>query len=274
MRWPPRIGNICRNDFYVEMAESMGYETSMNLMIVDDYEALSRAGADWVTESVNAKPDAAIVIATGETPMGVYRELAERRSRGLIDTSRLRVFELDAYLGLVPDDRRSLFGWARRSFIEPLGIAEENVVRLAGDARDPWEACRRYEATVRKVGGFDLSILGLGPNGHLGFNEPPSLPDAPTRVVDLTPESIVSNGRYWGGEEQVPRQALTCGMDLLLKARRTLLLVSGMHKHQIVHRAVEGPQTPDVPASYLQSASHVTILVDQEAWYGPQKQNK
>jgi glucosamine-6-phosphate deaminase len=268
MRWPPRIGNICRNDFYVEMAESMGYETSMNLMIVDDYEALSRAGADWVTESVNAKPDAAIVIATGETPMGVYRELAERRSRGLIDTSRLRVFELDAYLGLVPDDRRSLFGWARRSFIEPLGIAEEHIVRLAGDTSSAWVACRAYDAAVREVGYFDISILGLGPNGHLGFNEPPSPPDAPTRVVDLTPESIVSNARYWGGEEQVPRQALTCGMDLLLSARRTLLLVSGAHKHQVLHRAIAGPQTPEVPASFLQSALNVTVLADRAAWQG------
>src|SRR5688572_27946987 len=130
MRWPPRIGNICRNDFYVEMAETMGYETSMNLMIDDDYEALSLAGADWVTESVNAKPDAAIVIATGETPMGVYRELSERRSRGLIDTARLRVFELDAYLGLVPDLLPSVFSWARRAFIEPLEIADENIVRM------------------------------------------------------------------------------------------------------------------------------------------------
>ena len=247
---------------------------NMELVIADDYDALSRAGADWLIEATREQPDAAIVAATGNTPMGMYIELAQYRSRGLVDTSRLRVFQLDAYLGLAPDDPRALFSWTRRSFIKPLGIAEENVVRLAGDAPDPWEACRRYEATVREVGGFDLSILGLGPNGHLGFNEPPSPPDAPTRVVDLTPESIVSNGRYWGGEEQVPRQALTCGMDLLLKARRTLLLVSGMHKHQIVHRAVEGPQTPDVPASYLQSASHVTVLVDREAWYGPQTQNK
>jgi glucosamine-6-phosphate deaminase len=198
----------------------------------------------------------------------MYGELAERRARGLIDTSQLRVFQLDAYLGLPQEDRRSLFGWMHRSFIEPLGIAEANVVRLAGDALDPREACRVYESSVREAGGFDLSILGLGPNGHLGFNEPPSPPDAPTRVVDLTPESIASNARYWGGEEQVPRQALTCGMDLLLAARRTLLVVSGAHKYEVLHRVVEEAQTPDVPASYLQSASNVTVLADQAAWRG------
>jgi glucosamine-6-phosphate deaminase len=260
MRWLRRTGSIFRNGCCGER---------MKLIVVDDYEALSRAGADWLAEATRAKPDGAIVVATGDTPMGVYRELAERRSRGLIDTSRLRVFQLDAYLGLAPDDQRYLFGWMRRSILEPLGIAEANVVRLAGDAPDPWEACRNYEAAVHLVGGFDISILGLGPNGHLAFNEPPSLLDAPTRVVDLTPESIVSNARYWGGDEdQVPRRALTCGMDLLLAARRTLLVVSGAHKHQILHRAMEGPQTPDVPASYLQLAPHVTVLADRAAWEG------
>lgn len=240
----------------------------MNLIVVDNYDALSITGADWLTDAIHAKPDAAIVVATGETPMGVYGELAERRARGLIDTSMLRVFQLDAYLGLAPDDRRSLFGWTRRSFIEPMCIPDENVVRLVGDSRDPSEACRLYDKAVCKAGGFDISVLGLGPNAHLGFNEPPSGPDAATRVVDLTPESILSNARYWGGEEQVPRQALTCGMDLLLAARQTLLVVSGAHKHQILHRTVEGPQTLEVPASYLQSASNVTIMADRAAWQG------
>ena len=237
-------------------------------MIVDDYKALSRAGADWLAESIRARPDAAIVVATGNTPMGAYRELAERRSRGQIDTSQLHVFQLDAYLGLACDDPRSLFGWTRRSFVKPLGIAAENVVRLDGQAPDPWDACRRYEMAVRAVGGFDISILGLGPNGHLGFNEPPSPPDAPTRLVDLTAESMVSNARYWGSEDKVPRQALTCGMDLLLAARQTLLLVSGIHKYRILHQTVEGPQTPEVPASYLQLASNVTVLADRAAWQG------
>ena len=240
----------------------------MDLIVADDYDALSRVGASWLIEAIREQPEAAIVAATGNTPMGMYIELAQRRFRDSIDTSRLRVFQLDAYLGLAPDDPRALFGWTRRSFIEPLGIEEANVVRLAGDAPDPWEACRRYEAAVYEAGGFDISILGLGPNGHLGFNEPPSAPDAPTRVVDLTRESIVSNARYWGGEAQVPRQALTCGMDLLLEARRTLLLVSGSHKHQILHRTIEGPQTPEVPASFLQLAPNVTILADRAAWLG------
>lgn len=240
----------------------------MDLVIVDNYEKLSQAGADWLMAAIREKPDTAIVVATGDTPMGIYRELAARRARGQLDTSRVRVFQLDAYVGLAPDDRRSLFGWMRRSFLDPLAIPATNVVRLPGDAPDPWLACREYEEAVGKIGGFDASILGLGPNGHLGFNEPPSPPDAPTRVVNLTPESLLSNARYWGSQEVVPRRALTCGMNLLLSARRTLLVVSGKHKQEILHRAVEGPQTPEVPASYLQSASRVTVLTDRAAWQG------
>lgn len=141
MKWRLRIGNICRRGCCGE---------SVDLIIADDYDALSRAGASWLIEAIRKHPDAAIVAATGHTPMGMYIELAQRRFRDSIDTSRLRVFQLDAYLGLAPDDPRALFGWTRRSFIEPLGIAEANVVRLAGDAPDPWEACRRPRRMLQR----------------------------------------------------------------------------------------------------------------------------
>ena len=238
----------------------------MELLVTEDYNALSRTGADLMAALIAAKPDAAIVLATGDTPMGMYRELAERRRRGELDASRLRVFQLDAYLGLAPDDPRSLYGWMQRAFLDPLGVPPENVVRLPGDAADPEAACRVYDLAVQAAGGFDLAVLGLGPNGHLGFNEPPSTPDAPTRVVDLTEESLASNARYWGGREQVPRRAMTAGMAQLLSARQTLLLVSGAHKRAILHRTICGPATPDVPSSYLRQAANVTILADRAAW--------
>ncbi len=238
----------------------------MHVVTVDDYEALSRAAADLVCAVIANNPAAVMVLATGNSPMGLYRDVAQRRQRGEIDTSRLRVFQLDAYLGLAPDDPRSLYGWLRRSVLDPWGVPETNVVRLRGDAVDPEAECRAYYESVVAVGGFNLSVLGLGPNGHLGFNEPPVEPDAPTRIVDLTPESVASNARYWGGRDRVPRRATTAGMTALLAARQTLLVVSGAHKQAILRRTVAGPVTPDVPASYLQQAANVTVIADRAAW--------
>jgi glucosamine-6-phosphate deaminase len=240
----------------------------MRLMVVEDEAALARAGADLVGAAIATRPQAAVLVATGRTPMGMYRELAQRRQRGELDTTGLRVFQLDDYLGLPADDRRSLYRWMKSAFLDPLGIPESRVVRLPGDAPDPPAACLAYELAVREAVGIDLSILGLGPNGHLGFNEPGSDPQAPTRVVELTEASVASNATYWGGTHLVPRRALTAGMTVLLAARQTVLVVSGEHKRQVLRRVVEGPPTPDVPASYLRLAPRVTVLADRAAWPG------
>jgi glucosamine-6-phosphate deaminase len=237
----------------------------MRTVVVADYEALSRVAADAIAATLLRKPDALLLLATGDTPMGAYRDLAERHLRGELDTSRLRAAQLDEYAGLAPDDRRSLYGWMTRSFAEPLGVPEEHTIRL--DASLPPDiACRRYDAAVADAGGFELAVLGLGPNGHLGFNEPPIERDAPTRLVPLTPASIRSNARYWGDEDDVPREALTCGMATLLQARQILLVVSGPHKREILRRTLTPPPTADVPASWLQQAAgDVVVLADHDA---------
>lgn len=238
----------------------------MRLIVTEDYEALSRAGADLVVEVLAANPAASVLVATGDTPMGMYRELVERRLRGEFEVPRLRVFQLDEYLGLGPEDRRSLYRWTVRSFAQPLGVPAANVVRLPGDATNLEAACRAYEEALRAAGGIDLAILGLGPNGHLGFNEPPSDPGSTTRVVELSEESIESNGRYWGGRNQVPRRAMTTGMSVILSARRALLVVSGAHKRDILRRAIDGPVTTDLPASYLRLSPDITVIADTAAW--------
>ena len=236
------------------------------IQVEKNYGALSRAGAETVAEIFRTHPDAAVVVASGNTPQGLYRELAAARRAGAFDPGRLRVFQLDAYVGLSPDDPRSLYRWTRSSFTEPLGLDPHQIVRLPGDARDLQAACHAYDEAVSNAGGFDLAILGLGPNGHIGFNEPPSRDTDVTRVVDLTEASLESNALYWGGRERVPRQALTAGMNVLLAAKKILLLVSGAHKHDVLHKVLQGPVTPEVPASYLQRSSDVTVLVDRAAW--------
>lgn len=237
----------------------------MRIIVTKDYAEMSRAAADFVADFTQAKPNATLVLPTGDTPLGLYRELIARHQQGTFDPSHLRIFQLDEYLGVAPEDDRSLYGWVKRAFLDPLNIPLENVVRLAGDTPDPDAACRTYHAAVLAAGGLDLALLGLGPNGHLGYNDPPADATATTRVLDLTESSLQGAARYFGGLDRVPRQALTCGMDLLLGARQKLLIVSGAHKREILRQALSGPLTPEVPASYLQQASEVTIIADEAA---------
>lgn len=237
-----------------------------SVVVVEDADELGRVGADLVADELRRTPGAWVSVATGETPMGMYAELAARRRSGLLDTGGLTPVQLDEYLGLEPDDRRTFFGWMRRSFLEPLGIADERVVRLPLDG-DLAAACAAFDRTLDARGGLDLAILGIGTNGHLGFNEPPVDPGAPTREVGLSTATIDANARYWGDVNDVPTRAVTTGMRQLLAARAIVMVVSGPTKREIVHRALEEPVTPQVPASFLQeTGAAVTVIVDREAW--------
>ncbi|WP_425145066.1 glucosamine-6-phosphate deaminase [Deinococcus sp.] len=231
---------------------------SVTLHVSSTPEALALAAADFIAARVKEKPDLSLLAATGNTPMPTYAELARRVQAGEADFRRVTAVQLDEYLGLDDlsldvGDPRSLWAWMARSFVEPLGI--RRVVRL--------HAPLAFEAEVGELGGLDLAVLGLGPNGHLGFNEPPSPPDAPTRQVALSAKSLESNRAYWG-ELPVPGRAITAGMNVLLAARETLLLVSGAHKQDILRRTLEGPQTPELPASYLRR-TRLTVLTDEAA---------
>ena len=233
-------------------------------MIVADAAALALQAADEMALEMARKPSLSLLAATGNTPMATYGELASRRAAGTLDVSGLRVAQLDEYLGVSDEDPRSLYRWLERSLTAPLGVTPDRLVRFHANASDPNADCRDFESHLAGWGGIDLAVLGLGPNGHLGFNEPPSPADAPTRVVELTAESLESNAPYWNGLE-VPRRAITAGMDLILASKRVLLLVSGEHKRGILRRALLGPITPDVPASLLRHAN-LTVIADRAAW--------
>jgi glucosamine-6-phosphate deaminase len=233
-------------------------------LIVEAADAadLARRGAQLIADAIGERPRAALLLATGNSPMATYVELAGMQERGELDSSEVRPFQLDEYLELGPGDPRSLAGWMRRSFTEPLGIPDDRVTWLEVDG-DIEASCARYAGAVRDAGGYDLAVLGLGPNGHLGFNEPPSAIDAPTREVELAPESLVSNAIYWG--DDVPRRAVTAGMDLIMEARSVLVIVSGSHKQGILSRMLEGEPSPECPASLLRLRDGVTVAADRAA---------
>lgn len=224
-------------------------------------EAAAELAAEMVEETVRANPRAALLPATGNTPVPLYRTLAVRG----LSLPDVRIFQLDEYVGVPGDDPRSLYGWLRRILIDPLQVAPSRVTRLRGDARDLQAECASYDRAVTAAGGIDLAILGLGLNGHLGYNEPPSPPDAPTRVVPLSAESRVSAASYWPPGTVTPDRGITAGMDVILSARRVLLLVTGSEKRHILRRVLEGPMEPGVPASFLRAVHGATVIADRDA---------
>lgn len=236
--------------------------TGLTLQAQADAGAVARAAADHIAARVRARADLTVLVATGSTPMATYAELARRVQAGTLDLSRVTAVQLDEYQGLSDPDPRSLWAWMDRSFVAPLRITR--TVRFDPRAA-PQDTCRDYDAAVAAIGGIDLAILGLGLNGHLGFNEPPSPADAPTRTVTLTPASLESNRVYW--DTDVPTQALTAGMEMILAARSTLLLVTGASKQAALGRLLTGPPSPDFPASLL-SGEAVTVLADRAALGG------
>ena len=238
----------------------------MRVTVETDGAAMGARAADAIASAIRETPNLAVAVATGNTPMGTYARLAGMRASGDLDAARVRPFQLDEYLGRPPDDPQSLWSWMERSFVVPLGIPAARVRRFEtghGGAR----ACAAMDGALHEAGGLDLAILGLGPNGHLGFNEPPCGPDAPTREVALTPESLASNAAYWT-DGVVPARAVTLGMATILAARRVLLLVSGPAKHRILRRAVEDAPSEEVPASWLQKHTDCKVIADRAAWEG------
>ncbi|HEY8787014.1 MAG TPA: glucosamine-6-phosphate deaminase [Candidatus Limnocylindria bacterium] len=232
------------------------------LRATSDEQSLAAAGADIVCDVVRAVPSAVVTFATGQSAMPIYRALAERVDRREIDFSHVRVFELDGYVGIPLDDRRSLYAWLMRDVIVPLRIPERAVTRLRGEASDPVSACREYDRALDRSGGYDLAILGLGPNGHVAFNEPPADPESDAHVLDVTEESIESAVRYWGSREEVPRRAITTGLKRLIAARRVLLVARGEAKRAALVRALGGGADPMTPASFLNHSADVTVLTD------------
>ncbi len=237
---------------------------TLELREVEDADGLAREAASIIADAVASQPDALVLAATGDTPMGTYAELVRRESVGEFDSSSMRIAQLDEYLGIAPDDPRSLFGWLDRALMQPLGIAADRVIRFDMQAADASQSARDFDARIQRAGGIDLAILGLGLNGHLGFNEPPSDAQSPTRVITLTPATLSSNAAYWA-DRPVPTRAITAGISLILSARRILLLVSGERKAAVVDRLRHSATDPQLPASALHAHPDALLIADHAA---------
>ncbi len=235
----------------------------MRVLVVSDPEEGGAFVADGIAALIRTRPDAVLGVATGSTPLPVYSALRERLDG--IPVDRVRAFALDEYVGLPVEHPESYRSVITREFVEPLGLDPARVQVPDGALDRLATAGDRYEAMLNEAGGVDLQILGIGANGHIGFNEPGSAFTSRTRVVDLAEQTILDNARFFPSVDDVPRRAVTQGIATILDARELALLAFGAHKADAVARAVEGPVTEAMPASVLQRHPAATLVIDEAA---------
>lgn len=230
-----------------------------------DYEAMSLRAARIMAAEVVRKPDCVLGLATGSTPVGAYRQLSQWNQEGQLSFREVRTVNLDEYKGLEPTHDQSYRYFMQVNFFDHLDILRENTHVPNGMAADADAECKRYDELIRSLGYADLQLLGIGHNGHIGFNEPGSAFVAPTHVVDLTERTIEANSRFFASADDVPRQAMTMGIGCIMAARRILMVVSGEDKAQAIYDAFCGPIDPKCPASILQLHPDVVLVGDKAA---------
>ena len=237
----------------------------MRIYQVEDYAAMSRTTADIIATQITEKPDCVLGLATGSTPVGAYALLAERRLGGELSFERVRSVNLDEYYGLSPEHEQSYRHFMEKNLFGLVDIRPENTKVPNGLATDPVAECARYDRLIEDLGGIDLQLLGMGHNGHIGFNEPGPAFIPETHLVDLAESTVDANSRFFASRDEVPRQALTMGIRAIMQARRVLVIVSGGDKAEAVKKAFAGPVVPDVPASILQLHRDVVLVADKAA---------
>ena len=233
-----------------------------------DYNAMSRRAAAVIAAQVVSKPDCVLGLATGSTPIGAYKQLIEWHKQGDLSFSEVRSVNLDEYFGLAPTHDQSYRYFMQTNLFDHVDIVPENTNVPNGLAQDAAAECARYEQVVAGLGYADLQLLGMGRNGHIGFNEPCDEFPVATHLVDLTQSTIDANARFFASANDVPRQALTMGVGTIMRARSILVMVSGADKAEAVRKTVMGPVTPEVPASILQLHPNVTLIGDEAALSG------
>lgn len=237
----------------------------MRIIKAKDYQDMSRKAANIISAQVISKPDCVLGLATGSTPIGAYKQLVEWYEKGDLDFSQVTSVNLDEYKGLTRDNDQSYYYFMNDNLFSHVNINKENTHLPDGTEADSDKACADYNEVIKAVGGIDLQLLGLGHNGHIGFNEPADSFPLYTHCVDLTESTIKANQRFFASYDDVPKQAYTMGIGTIMSAKKVLVVVSGEDKAEIVKKAFFGPVTPQVPASILQLHPDVTVVADEAA---------
>lgn len=237
----------------------------MKIVRARDYDDMSRKVANLIAAQVTLKPTTILGLATGTTPIGTYQQLIKAYENGDLDFSQVRTYNLDEYRGLTHDDPQSYHFFMNDQLFNHINIDPANVHVPDGSNPDADAACSEYDRMVEEAGYCDLQLLGIGRNGHIGFNEPDEVFSKGTHCVDLTQSTIEANARLFEREEDVPRQAYTMGTQTIMNARMVVVAANGENKAQAVHDMCFGPITPQCPASILQLHPNVVVVADEEA---------
>jgi len=237
----------------------------MRIYCEKDYEAMSRRAANIIAAEVIRKPDCVLGLATGSTPVGTYKQLIAMCEQGDVSFKEVHTVNLDEYKGLAPTHDQSYRYFMQDNLFDHVDIDPANTNVPSGLAEDAEAECAAYDKLVESLGYADLQLLGIGNNGHIGFNEPDSSFTKATHVVDLTESTISANARFFASADEVPRQALTMGIGCIMAARRVLLVANGAGKAEALYNTVCGPITPECPATILQLHSDVVIVADEAA---------
>ena len=238
----------------------------MKIIRAKDYADMSRKAANIISAQVIMKPNCVLGLATGGTPVGAYAQLVDWYNKGDIDFSEVTTVNLDEYRGLPKEHPESYWSFMHRNLFDHVNIDPAHINLPDGTNMDAEAECKRYDAVIRSVGGVDLQLLGIGHDGHIGFNEPHDAFDLGTHCVDLAQETIEANKRFFdGNEDLVPKQAYTMGIKTIMQARKVLVVANGLAKAKAVKAVVSGPVTPECPGSILQMHPDCILVADEEA---------
>lgn len=237
----------------------------MKIVRAKDYKDMSRKAANIISAQIIMKANCVLGLATGSTSIGAYEQLVEWYNKGDLDFSEVTTINLDEYKGISRDNDQSYYYFMNEKLFDRVNINKKNTYLPDGMEPDSEVACRKYNDIIHSIGGVDLQLLGLGHNGHIGFNEPGIAFEKETHCVNLSSRTIKANMRFFADEKDVPRQAYTMGIKTIMSAHKILVVVSGEDKAEILKNAFFGPITPSVPASVLQLHNDVTVVADEAA---------